>query len=341
MRGGGNSAGSGGGGAGGSPLFASSTGGRRTPLKFRQPKFRLLPSWILFLFFLLILFVGASRWRRLLRYETSSTPSGSGYTVLINTWKRNDLLRQSVSHYSSCAGVESIHIVWSEPDGPSDSLRESLWQVAQQNSKSCDGMDLKFDLNEEDSLNNRFRDTKGLKTDAVFSIDDDVLFPCSSMDLAFRVWQSAPNTMVGFVPRMHWLDSKTRNGNREYYKYGGWWSVWWTGTYSMVLSKAAFFHKKYLDLYTNQMPKSIRQYVTKYRNCEDIAMSFLVANTTGAPPIWVKGRIFEIGSSGISSLGGHSDKRTHCLNLFTTIYGEMPLVATNMKVIDSRHSWLW
>lgn len=25
------------------------------------------------------------------------------------------------------------------------------------------------------------------------------------------------------------------------------------------------------------------------RNCEDIAMSLLVANTTGAPPIWVKG----------------------------------------------------
>lgn len=28
------------------------------------------------------------------------------------------------------------------------------------------------------------------------------------------------------------------------------------------------------------------------RNCEDIAMSFLVANATGAPPIWVKGKQF-------------------------------------------------
>lgn len=27
------------------------------------------------------------------------------------------------------------------------------------------------------------------------------------------------------------------------------------------------------------------------RNCEDIAMSFLVANATGAPPIWVKGNM--------------------------------------------------
>lgn len=102
------------------------------------------------------------------------------------------------------------------------------------------------------------------------------------------------------------------------YRYGGWWSVWWMGTYSMVLSKAAFFHRKYLDLYTNVMPSSIHDYVTRERsakwfssfiqliaflmglcltslcmywcrNCEDIAMSLLVANATGSPPVWVKG----------------------------------------------------
>ncbi|WOL01986.1 hypothetical protein Cni_G10705 [Canna indica] len=161
------------------------------------------------------------------------------------------------------------------------------------------------------------------------------------MELAFIAWQSVgPTAMVGFVSRMHWMDMMAKT-NEEYYKYGGWWSVWWKGTYSMVLSKAAFFHKKYLYLYTLHMSASIRNYVTKYRNCEDIAMSFLVANTTSAPPIWVKGKIFEIGSSGISSLGGHSEKRSHCLNLFANIYGHMPLVATSMKVIDSRHNWLW
>lgn len=36
--------------------------------------------------------------------------------------------------------------------------------------------------------------------------------------------------------------------------------------------------------YTNSMAKFTR-------NCEDIAMSFLVANATDAPPIWVKGKI--------------------------------------------------
>ncbi|CAH9097654.1 unnamed protein product [Cuscuta europaea] len=133
----------------------------------------------------------------------------------------------------------------------------------------------------------------------------------------------------------------SQKGEGQKYMYGGWWPVWWMGTYSMVLSKSAFFHKKYLSLYTNQMPASIRNYVTKNRNCEDIAMSFLVANETNAPPIWAQGKIFEIGSSGISSLGSHNQKRAECVNRFVAEFGRMPLVTTSVKAIDSRHSWFW
>lgn len=56
-----------------------------------------------------------------------------------------------------------------------------------------------------------------------------------------------------------------QKGNANSYVYAGWWSVWWTGTYSMVLSKAAFFHKKYFNLYTNEMPASVREFTTKNR----------------------------------------------------------------------------
>lgn len=119
-----------------------------------------------------------------------------------------------------------------------------------------------------------------------------------------------------------------QKGEADKYVYGGWWSVWWTGTYSMVLSKAAFFHEKYLHMYTYEMPASIREYTTKNRfvcnllvcsflamwphpflavcdnskrllnpigmnrNCEDIAMSFLVAHATGAPPVWVQSMLY-------------------------------------------------
>nr|GMC59142.1 glycosyltransferase family 64 protein C4 [Ipomoea batatas]GMD04104.1 glycosyltransferase family 64 protein C4 [Ipomoea batatas]GMD23520.1 glycosyltransferase family 64 protein C4 [Ipomoea batatas] len=262
-----------------------------------------------------------------------------GYTILINTWKRNDLLMQSVSHYSSCPGLDSIHIVWSEPDPPSVSLVDYLKNVIHSRLRHGRRIELKFDINTEDSLNNRFKELTDSRTDAVFSIDDDIIFPCSSVEFAFNIWRSAPDTMVGFVPRVHWIDQS--KGNADKYIYGGWWSVWWMGTYSMVLSKAAFFHRKYLSMYTYQMPASIREYVTKNRNCEDIAMSFLVANATNSPPIWVQGKIFEIGSTGISSLGGHSEKRTHCVNRFVAEYGRMPLVSTSVKAVDSLGIWFW
>ncbi|MCL7052085.1 hypothetical protein MKW94_019986 [Papaver nudicaule] len=253
------------------------------------------------------------------------------YTLVVNTWKRNDLLKQSISHYASCTGLDSIHIVWGEPNWPSDLLLDFLQHTVQSKARVGKKIELKFDINKETSLNNRFKEIKDLKTDAIFSIDDDVVFPCTSVELAFNVWQSAPKTMVGFVPRIHLGEEKKQN--LSHYTYGGWLSVWWMGTYSMVLSKAAFFHKKYLGLYTNQMPSTIRDYVSKIRNCEDIAMSFLVANETGAPPIWVKGKILEIGSTGISGLGGHNKRRSECVNKFSIEYGHMPLVPNFMKLL--------
>uniref|UniRef100_A0A7C9DE75 Glycosyl transferase 64 domain-containing protein n=1 Tax=Opuntia streptacantha TaxID=393608 RepID=A0A7C9DE75_OPUST len=300
------------------------------------------------LLFIFCAFFGAlfftSRIDRLMGWNLHSpssvfSPSGGGYTVLVNTWKRNSLLKKSVAHYASCRGTDAIHVVWSESDPPSDSLKAYLNNIVMSKSETAHKPNFKFDINKEDNLNNRFKPIQGLRTRAIFSVDDDVIVPCDSLDFAFTVWQTAPSTMVGFVPRMHWLGEK-KNG-RTFYEYGGWWSVWWMGTYSMVLSKAAFFHSKYLDIYSNEMSASIHDYVARERNCEDIAMSLLVANATGAPPIWVKGKIYEIGSSGISSLKGHSTKRQKCLNDFASLYGSLPLVSTNVKAVDARNEWFW
>ncbi|CAN6481017.1 unnamed protein product [Victoria cruziana] len=295
----------------------------------------LLPICMLFAVLLL-----AGRTASLMGWRSGSvSPAKDGYTVLINTWKRNSLLKKSVAHYASCIGTDAIHVVWSESDPPSEDLKMYLREIVEKKSQTAHKPNLRFDLNEEDNLNNRFKPIKDLRTEAIFSVDDDVIVPCKTLDFASTVWQSASNTMVGFVPRMHWLDEE--NASTAYYKYGGWWSVWWMGTYSMVLSKAAFFHRKYLDLYTYKMPSSIHDYVTRERNCEDIAMSLLVANATGIPPIWVKGKIYEIGSSGISSLKGHGKARNKCLNDFIALYGTMPLVPTNAKVVDSQTEWFW
>lgn len=57
--------------------------------------------------------------------------------------------------------------------------------------------------------------------------------------------------------------------------------------------------------------------------------------------IFVTGKILEIGSTGISSLGGHSERRTECVNRFAAVYGRMPLVSTSVKAVDSRNIWFW
>ncbi|KAF7815431.1 glycosyltransferase family 64 protein C4-like [Senna tora] len=268
-----------------------------------------------------------------------SSPSRGGYTVLINTWKQNSLLKQAVTHYASCHGTDAIHVVWSESNLPSESLKTYLEKTVVLKTRRSHVPNIRVDVNTGDNISHRFKPIDDLQTDAIFSVDDDVIVPCSTLDFAFSVWQSAPFTMVGFVPRMHWLDKE--QNNIAYYRYGGWWSVWWMGTYSMVLSKAAFFHRKYLDLYTHKMPPPIQDYISGERSCEDIAMSFLVANATGAPPIWVKGKIYEMGVSGVSHLKGHSERRNKCLNDFISLYGTVPLVPTNFKAVSARNEWLW
>jgi hypothetical protein len=54
-------------------------------------------------------------------------------------------------------------------------------------------------------------------------------------------------------------------------------------------------HHDFFTLYTNEMPQAVRDLVDKRRNCEDIAMQFLIANVTQLPPIYVKGHLGDHG----------------------------------------------
>ena len=65
----------------------------------------------------------------------------------------------------------------------------------------------------------------------------------------------------------------------------------WHGFYSIILTKAAFLHHDYFGLYTSAMPSAIRSLVDSERNCEDIAMQFLISNSTGLPPVYIKGHL--------------------------------------------------
>ncbi|GAB1610800.1 exostosin-like 3, partial, partial [Argonauta hians] len=179
----------------------------------------------------------------------------------------------------------------------------------------------------KNSLNNRFLPFDVIRTDSIFSIDDDLTLAKESILLAFRVWRENRDRLVGFPGRYHIWDSE-----KEKYLYKGSTS---TSGFSMVLTGACFFHKHYSYLYTYVMQRAIWEYVEENLNCEDIAMNFLVADITRRPPIKVSKTLFYpckyCGKKSISTSKSHNRKRIESLNFFSKVYGYMPLIYTQFS----------
>lgn len=196
-----------------------------------------------------------------------------------------------------------------------------------------------FIVHDSVSLNNRFKPLGDLPHhDAIFAVDDDIRVPCHELGLGFEAWRNNPNSIVGYIPRIH------IRGSGGYLYYRCWWNVWWYGAYSMILTKAAFLNHKFLDLYTNKMPASIRKYVDDNRNCEDIAMQFLIANETNLGPVYIKGHLDDEGATGGISTqnftnAGHMGARSDCLNDLVKIYGKNPLVKSHIIIDSAANGW--
>ncbi|GFR29086.1 hypothetical protein TNCT_473671 [Trichonephila clavata] len=84
------------------------------------------------------------------------------------------------------------------------------------------------------TISSRFFPHPLIQTDAVLSLDEDVLLTTEEVDFAFRVWQSFPERIVGYPARSHfWDDSRSCWG----------YTSKWTNDYSIVLTGAAFYHR--------------------------------------------------------------------------------------------------
>jgi hypothetical protein len=189
------------------------------------------------------------------------------------------------------------------------------------------------------SINNRFEPLTDVPhTDAIFSVDDDMRVPCAELDLAHEVWRGAQRSIVGFMPRVH-----LRHGDTLDYRC--WWRVWWHGTYSIVLTKVALFHHHFLELYSGPKMQPVRDLVDEVRNCEDIAMQFLIANATHLPPIFVKGHLSDKGTiGGISTSSNilkasHMGQRGRCLDDLSKAFGGTPLVPSHVVVDAASNGW--
>ncbi len=79
-------------------------------------------------------------------------------------------------------------------------------------------------------------------------------------------------TLVGFSPRYNSYDPVT--GNDRYLR---WQHTWWNGLFTIILTKASFLHRRYLDEYFKVLPENLVKEMDENRNCEDIAMAYVIA----------------------------------------------------------------
>lgn len=250
----------------------------------------------------------------------------TSFAVVINTYKRPRMLVEAVSHYADTCGqkfgVNQVFIVWAE-QGTNPPETSSLF-LHDNNQNRADVHILQV---AKDSLNSRFEPIPRLKSDAIFMVDDDVRVSCPTLLTGFQAWTVYPESMVGYYPRL--ASSPRSGGNQGEFVYHGWPTVFLQRSFNFVLTKASFLHKQYLDVYSDktQHPQQILDYVDAHMNCEDVAMSLLVANYTrskhGKPsyPIYVEGSVSDKGLfGGISTGSGHMATRSECLTDLSKVY---------------------
>lgn len=182
------------------------------------------------------------------------------------------------------------------------------------------------------TISSRFFPYRDIETDAVFSLDEDVLLTTDEIDFAFSVWKEFPERIVGYPARNHYWDDL-----RSKWSY----TSKWTNDYSMVLTGAAIYHRYYNYLYTHLLNSySVKSIVDQMQNCEDILLNFLVSHVTNLPPVKVTQRKLykesmipnNNGKSSVWLNTLHFVQRQSCIHNFTNAFGYMPLIRSNLRM---------
>ena len=113
-------------------------------------------------------------------------------TVRVNTFRRLDLLEFFLDYYKDCNVIKQIQVVWSDQQNKPPMEWITKYSIGK----------VMFEVHTKDSLNNRFNALQDLPTEAVLSIDDDLIIPYQ------KIWKSVYvgvvynwiNFKVGFCP---------------------------------------------------------------------------------------------------------------------------------------------
>ncbi|KAL6005903.1 Glucosamine inositolphosphorylceramide transferase 1 [Asimina triloba] len=247
----------------------------------------------------------------------------SQFTMITMTYEaRLWNLKLYVKHYSRCASVREIVVVWNKGIPPNSVDFDSAVPV-------------RVRVEEHNSLNNRFKVDHLIKTRAVLELDDDILMSCNDLERAFRVWREHPDRIVGFYPRL--LEGSPLQYRDERYARK-------RKSYNAILTGAAFMDSEYaFKRYWSKEAREGRSIVDQYFNCEDVLMNFLFANASVSRTVEYVRPAWVIDTSKLSSAAIsrntqlHYKIRTNCLFKFSEIYG--PLSQQMWKFAGREDGW--
>ncbi|KAJ8274012.1 hypothetical protein COCON_G00086370 [Conger conger] len=258
-----------------------------------------------------------------------------GFTIIMQTYNRTDVLLRLLNHYQALPLLRRILVVWNNVGQPPP---RALWD-----SLGPHPVPVLFKEQSANRMRNRLQPFSEIDTDAVLMLDDDTLVSVPDLSFAFSVWKLFPEQIVGFIPRKHVTSAS------GVYSYGSFElqdpEEGAGDRYSMVLVGAAFFHRRYLQLFQEQ-PARVLALVDEMQNCDDIAMNFVVALRLGAGPVGAGPRAAGVfvrpvdlrnlerearsGYLGLWHRPEHLLQRSSCLNRLARIYGSMPLRYSNI-----------
>ena len=241
-----------------------------------------------------------------MKLDLASDPVASDddkFTVVLNTFRRRDMLVRSIRHYASCAHhIAEIRVQWSEQvpvpelDGPGPDYFGPP-TLRRCGTTRTPPRPYRIDSTSATSPPPR-----------CFTSMTTFVSPCATLARAHAAWKSNRDAVVGFYPRAHRWDAKKC---KHEYVWGDV-SLRLGGAFSVVLTKAAFTRTEYLRLYADHLPEEARRYVDERKNCEDIAMQLVASAATGAAPVYVPvpalrywwDKLAGFGVAGISKGGG-------------------------------------
>jgi hypothetical protein len=242
----------------------------------------------------------------------------SQFTLLTMTYDaRLWNLKMFVEHYSKCASVMEIVVVWNKGQPPEQNELKSAIPV-------------RVRVEDKNTLNNRFNIDEEIKTRAVMELDDDIMMPCDDLERGFKVWREHPDRIVGYYPRLAEGTPLEYRNERYARQRGG---------YNMILTGAAFMdHGLAFKRYWSKKAEVGRKTVDNFFNCEDVLLNFLFANASSMSTVEYVKPAWAIDMSKFSGVAisrntkAHYHVRSKCLAKFSEIYGNL----TSKRFFSSR-----